>query len=89
MICSRMGMKIQKMISAGAIRKAGRQPWKNSMPAMANKAMAVLWGSSVGEVAKIGGMQIANNKIAQAATRSFADDVNALSVSFMKRISPK
>lgn len=89
MICSRMGMNMQKMINAGDIHKAGRQPWKNSMQEMANRAMAVLWGSSVGDVAKIGGMQIANNKIAHATMRSFTDDVNALSAPFMKRISPK
>ena len=88
MICSRMGMNMQKMIRAGDIRKAGRHPWKNSMPVMANKAMAVLWGSSVGDVAKRDGMQIAINRIAHATMRSFADDVKASSSPFMKRISP-
>ena len=88
MICSRMGMNMQKMIRAGDIHKAGRHPWKNSMQAMANKAMAVLWGSSVGDVAKRGGMQMAITRIAHATMRSFADDVKALSAPFMKRISP-
>ena len=89
MNCSRMGMNMQKIIRAGSIHKVGRQPWKNNMHEIANKAMAALWGSSVGEEKKRGGMHMASSRSSQAARRSLGEDTAKSSVLFMKRRSPK
>jgi hypothetical protein len=84
-----MGMNIQKIIRAGAIQVAGLHPWKNNMHAMANKAMAILCGSSVGEEAKRSGRHVAPARSTQATPFSFGEGLVTASVSFRKRRSPK
>jgi len=89
MNCSRMGMNRQKIMNAGDSRKVARQPWKNSMQAMASKVTAALWGSSEEDDEKRKGMVVAAMSNAHAAPRSFMEDAAKLASFARKRRNPK